>query len=425
MGNGDGISNAAAWKSDVSIISGLAKQYAEIAAHPVMQERKRRMTENNDLSAGRPPVLLHELPWHELNFEGKLTLTCVNEFAQGIEQRLRRTIYQWEYFPGDMYVEPVYTIGKAYESSGNGVDVAENARYTDKHNNIYSHEYIDQLADEKALEKLKMPIVTAYPERDRENAALASELLGSAVGVELRGYDIYLAPWDRIASLRVVTPILIDLHDRPEHLHSIMRAFTDAAISEYEQMERLGLLEYRNPYLHCTPEFTDSIPAADHIEGTPPGLSDVWCRTMAQMFSEVSPKMHLEFDILYGKQLADRCALTYYGCCEPLHDRIDVLKENFKNLRKIGVTPWADEECCAEQIGRDFVYARKPNPAFVAIKSDPEVIRKETEKTIKICVKYCCPYELVLKDISTVSYKPENLVVWAKTVMDTLDDYYI
>jgi hypothetical protein len=145
---------------------------------------------------------------------------------------------------------------------------------------------------------------------------------------------------------------------------------------------------------------------------------------MAQMFSDISPEMHEEFDLQYGKRLGDRCALTYYGCCEPLQGKIQVIKKNFKNLRKIGVTPWANEESSAEQIGRDFVYARKANPAFVAIAADPDVIRAETAKTAETCLKYGCPYEIVLKDISTVSYRPENLTIWAKTVAETLDKYY-
>ena len=79
---------------------------------------------------------------------------------------------------------------------------------------------------------------------------------------------------------------------------------------------------------------------------------------------------------------------------------------------------------CAEQIGGDYVLARKPNPANVAIHTDAEVIRKETEETVKACIKYGCPYELVLKDISTVSNRPENLIIWANTVSDVLDKYY-
>ena len=88
------------------------------------------------------------------------------------------------------------------------------------------------------------------------------------------------------------------------------------------------------------------------------------------------------------------------------------------------MSPWADVESCAEQLGPDFVYARKPNPAHVAIRTDPDVIRREIEQTVKACQRYGCPCEFVLKDISTVSHHPENLIVWADTVSEVLDRYY-
>ena len=144
---------------------------------------------------------------------------------------------------------------------------------------------------------------------------------------------------------------------------------------------------------------------------------------MAQMFNMVSPEVHDEFDIQYSLPLASRCAYTYYGCCEPLHDRIDKL-EQYPNLRKIGVSPWSDIQQSAEMIGGKYVFSRKPNPANVADVIDPEVVRRETIETVEACQKYGCPLDITLKDISTVGYRPENLMVWAKTVSDVLDKYY-
>ena len=416
--------SAGSWKRDADILRPLAKKCAEIASLPLMRERRRRMTENNDLAAGRPPVLIFELPWHELNADGKLDLICENGFARQLEWHLRSTLFQWEHFPGDMYVEPAYAIEKAISWTGFGLNVIEEARHTDENGGIYSHYYADQLANEGDVEKIKSPVITAFPEKDAENVALASELLGGALGVELRGYNLTFNPWDLITEYRGVTPVFVDLCDRPGHMHAIMDALTNASIASAEQMERLGLLECRNPYLHCTPSFTKAVPARPLGEGAPPRFSDIWLRATAQIFAEVSPAMHEEFDVQYCKRLADRCALTYYGCCEPLHNKIEMLKKNLGNLRKIGVTPWADEERCAEQIGCGYVFAKKPNPAHVAIKADPDVIRAETVKTIELCHKYGCPYEFALKDISTVSYKLENLSVWDKTVRETLDAYY-
>ena len=78
----------------------------------------------------------------------------------------------------------------------------------------------------------------------------------------------------------------------------------------------------------------------------------------------------------------------------------------------------------AERLGGNYVYSRKPNPAHVAITTDPDVVRRETETTVKLCQKYGCPADIVLKDISTVSHRPENLIVWSNIVSDVLDKYY-
>ena len=53
-----------------------------------------------------------------------------------------------------------------------------------------------------------------------------------------------------------------------------------------------------------------------------------------------------------------------------------------------------------------------------------DAVRKEIRETMDAVMKYNCPTEFVLKDISTVSGRPQNLIVWAQTVSDVLDKYY-
>jgi len=52
------------------------------------------------------------------------------------------------------------------------------------------------------------------------------------------------------------------------------------------------------------------------------------------------------------------------------------------------------------------------------------VIRKEIGETARLCLRYGCPVDITLKDISTVGYHPENLIVWAKTASEVLGEYY-
>lgn len=225
----------------------------------------------------------------------------------------------------------------------------------------------------------------------------------------------YVAPWDILSRLRGVEPILIDMYDRPEYLHKLMEHMVMEFSTRMDFVEQNMPVDRDVANLHCTPAYVSGL-AED-------GLKATWYRGMAQMFSTISPAMFREFELDYIKPLAERFAYTYYGCCEPLDNKIEMLK-SIKNLRKLGVSPWANVEVCAEQIGKDYVLARKPNPANVAIATDPDVIRRETEETVRASIKYGCPCELVLKDISTVSGKPQNLIVWADTVKEVLDKYY-
>lgn len=100
------------------------------------------------------------------------------------------------------------------------------------------------------------------------------------------------------------------------------------------------------------------------------------------------------------------------------------LVKTIPNLRKIGVPCRANTEVNAEQIGKDYVYSHKPNPAHVSGTFEAEPIRAEIEDVIKVCRKHGCAYEFVLKDISTVGYKPLNLINWVNTVMETVDRFY-
>ncbi len=407
-------------QKDIKIIRDLCKRYMEIAVSDRHVKMRQRFLDTNNLKVVRPPLLIDEIPWQQMNYAHSLDCFCEDAGLRGMEYGLRVALFREKYFKCDNFIEPCWVVRKAFTSTGNGLDrlVKENVR-PGLHTTIQSHEYEDVLKDESALENFHLPVVTAYPEKDTETANFIREIVGDTIPVVIRGHGIYDAPWDRIARLRGVQNILYDMCDRPEYLLKIRQLYADESESLLTQMDSLGLLDNSNPDLHCTPAYVD-MPAGDHDRHR---LSGAWYRTMAQMFSTASPEDLYEYDIKFSIPIAKKCAYTYYGCCEPLHDRIDIIKK-IPNLRKIGCSPWADVEKTAEQIKGDFVLSRKPNPAFVSSAVDPEQIRKEAENTVKACLKYGCPCDITLKDISTVGDRPENLIIWSAVVSGVLDEYY-
>lgn len=402
--------------NDVRIVRELAKRYMEAVCSEKQRKANQRMKDTNDLKIVRPPVIMDEIPWYQMNIDNELTCLCQDPRIRNLESNLRIALFRIKHFRCDAILDPFLRISKAYDSTGNGLLVREDIVRTDDENHIVSHQYQDILEEEDAVAQIRVPEFTLRPDKDEEAMNFYTDLLGDAMPVYLSGCGCtYTAPWDQIARFRSVENIFFDFYDRPEHLHNIRRKFNEGIIAEIDFLEANGMFEPSCTNLHCTPGAVSGLAQS--------GTKAAWYRGMAQPLSDISPEMFEEFEIAYAKPVAERFAYTYYGCCEPLHNRMHVVKK-ISNLRKIGVSPWADEESSGEQIGKNYVYARKPNPAYVAMVTDPESVRLETEKTVKIAQKYGCPLEFVLKDISTVGHRPENLIVWANTVADVLDAYY-
>ncbi|HEY5585436.1 MAG TPA: hypothetical protein VIK78_13240 [Ruminiclostridium sp.] len=408
---------------DSKILRKLAYEYLDIAKSNNNSENIKRHTAVNDLKQIRPVVLIDELPWSEMNINNELTLQCLDPYLRDIEWFLRRNIYKKRHMPADMIVPPFIPISKVILSTGIGISVKDEILSTDKDNSIVSHKFTDILKTEEDLEKLRLPVITYDKEETLRRYNLVGEILGDILPCKLTGMEaFFIGPWDDIARYRGVTNLLIDLADRPEFMHMTVQKLIDIKMSELEQYELLDLFE-QNPYsLHCTAAQTSDLPSKN-FDGVKFTRKDVWGRGFAQIFASVSKAMHEEFDIDYMKKTVGQCGLVYYGCCEPLDKKIDIV-EKIPNLRKISITPWANVELAAEAIGRKYVLSSKPNPSAVAVSQlDKENLKKEIGKILNACKKNNCNCDIVLKDISTCCKRPENIFEWEHVVMDMVENY--
>jgi len=223
---------------------------------------------------------------------------------------------------------------------------------------------------------------------------------------------IWFAPWDQLVTWWGVEQVLTDLVDRPELVHAAMDRLVNAHLKLLEQWEQLGVLWRNDGNLRIGsggPGYCDEIGPES---GGPARAADNWGSAAAQIFSAVSPQMHEEFALRYERRWLERFALTYYGCCEPLHLKMDILR-SVGNLRKVSMSPLVDVAVAAEAVGHRYVYSAKPNPAILATdRWQPDrarsVLRELLDRTRG------CRVEIILKDISTVRYDPRRLWEWAE-----------
>ena len=82
------------------------------------------------------------------------------------------------------------------------------------------------------------------------------------------------------------------------------------------------------------------------------------------------------------------------------------------------MSPWADVEVGAAEIGPSYVFSWKPNPNVFAVDGwDPDAIERQIGHVVDVCAEVGCPLEITMKDISTVRHRPQRLWEWADIAM--------
>ena len=400
-------------KKDYEILRELAKQIAEISALPLQEEKRALWRSLNSLNPKRPMIMIDQVCWSEMNVDDELTLQCEDKFCRNFENDLRIKLYQWKHFPVDKPVEPYILLHKNIQGTHFPIDVKEIIAETDPKSSVRSHLYEDQFKTEEDLERIFIPPLVYNEEETLSRFEKTNDIFGGILEVVLQGATPVNNVWDLISSWKGVESALYDIIDRPEFIHKMVCKMTNEYHKALDNLSAKNLLGPMQFDIHCTGAYSSELPKMNNKNETPQP-KNMWTYGLAQMFSTVSPQMHDEFEIEYFKSWAARFGLVYYGCCDPLDGKIDILRK-IPNLRKISMSPWVNEARGAEALGRDFVYSRKPNPAFLAWTDfDDDIIRKDLKATIDTCKKFGCPCELILKDISTVNYRPERLWRWAE-----------
>ncbi|MGN0316079.1 MAG: hypothetical protein ACI4EG_14990 [Fusicatenibacter sp.] len=410
-------------KEEVQILRTLAENYMEIATLPVQREKMELWKAFNRHDPVRPMVLIDQLPWNELNQDGELTCLTKDPFLRGIEFQLRSTIYQWKHFPADMVVEPFLTIPFSTQNSGWGLDVEEEVAVTDQTNSVVSHAYKNQLETEEDLEKIKDMEITLNREESAEWLEAASYLFDGILPVrQAGGAFVHLGIWDVLAERMGVENIYFDLLDRPDFIHKIMEKMTHSALAGIHQMNELGLVDTSENHCHCSMIYNEE-QLPDFGAGVGSDTHHAWGFGMAQLFTSVSPEMTEEFEVPYISRLAQEYQMIYYGCCDRLDDRIEIV-QRIPHVKKLSCSPWSDREAFAEKLRKDIVMSNKPTPAFLAADSlNCGVVKADLERTCRAAKRNGIALEMILKDISTVRYEPQRLTEWERCAMKVAESF--
>ena len=411
---------------DKDILRELAGELAAIAALPVHREKAVLWQKLNDLQSVRPMVWINEVCWHEMNVGDELTLQCEHPWAREQEVELRRTLYQWRHLPGDMIVSDYLACPLAIHSSDFGIMEQVDIVKTDEESDIVSRHYHIQISDFADLDKIKMPVITHNEQATAFRFAAMKDVYAGIMPVKKLGQThIWFTPWDWLIRWWGIEEAMLDLYERPDLVNAAVGRMTDAWMAELDQFVAMNLLS-----LDCDNTrigsggygYTRELPGKDY-DSAHVKPHNMWGCSNAQIFSEVSPEMHWEFAVKHDMRWLMRWGLTYYGCCEPLHHKMEVLRR-IPNLRKISINYRCDLDRVASDIGRSYVWSYKPNPAVLAEDGwRPELARAEMVRVAEKAASTGSHVEFIMKDISTVRHHPERLWDWARIAMEVSEQF--
>ena len=414
------------WKiipSDLNILRDLAKRILEISHDPVNEERRELWYKHNSLQKTKPLVLIESgIGLNDL-VPGSVT-KCQEGWAKGLELGFLKTIYHYENVNDDFVVEPYINCNWHVGVSGYGVDIK--FEHGDSGTELSSYRWEPPIKDIKRdFDKLSPRTYSVNREATFAWKEHLEEVFKDILPVRIRGGFWWTLgmTWTAIQHIGL-EQLMLFMYDDPEGLHKFMAFLRDDHIAYAKWLEKEGLLSLNNEndYIgsgsrgHC-----HELPQPDWKEGDPVRLKDLWVLSESQETVGVGPDLFAEFIFPYQLAVTENFGLCYYGCCEPVHNRWNVLKQ-MPNLRSVSVSPWCDEEYMANVLGRNYVYSRKPNPSYISTrKFDDDVIRNDIRKTLTTAKD--CNIEIVMKDVHTLSGEPERMARWVKLTREVIDEF--
>ncbi len=400
---------------DRNVLRGLAERLARLAARPDEEAKRELWYAHNGLKTKVPLVLVDpENGWNELI--PPESITCTGEMARRWEMVLRKELFWGDRIKDDKPLEAAFDVGYTYVDSEWGMP-------EDYHGGDAGQSYtwegkIQAPAD---VSKIATPRIEIDDSTTQQTLAVAREVFGDILAVGLRGIWWWsLGMTLDLARLVGLEKMLYLMYDNPSMLHEIMGRLRDGYLAKLDFLQQNRLLSLNNHYAYVGSGgigYTRELPL--HATGDA-GVqtSDMWCLTESQETVGVSPEQFEEFVFRYQLPLQERFGLNCYGCCEPLQNRWHIVK-TIPRLRRVSVSPWADQQKMAEMLQDDYIYSRKPAPSVLAVPHiNEDAIRADIRDTLD--VTRGCVVELIMKDNHTLGHNPQNIVRWVEIAREEI-----
>jgi hypothetical protein len=413
--------------NDRQVIRQLAAQWMEFAALPVMNERKRLWKAVHDLRAERP-VILFETAWID-GYVADRELLCTDPFLRSVEMNMRVPLRQAVELGDDLVIEPYYRLGWRMQFSDYGVPVEIRSPMGKEKSIAYTFSF--PIATPDDIAKLRPRTIAVDRAKTLRMKETLEDVMGDILPVKLGNHDPFVNEFDvgeygdlgftgnfffgltwQVYRFIGNQGLLYWVYDAPEAIHKLMSYMLADRIAVFEYFEREGLLALNTDSQMAGPRsygYVSDLPAPDSKDQVT--LKDLWGWAESQEAESISPAMYKEFVLPYLAKLSERFGLVYYGCCERVDDRLEMIIDAIPNLRSVSVSGWSDFAKAAEILGKKYVYSRKPVPAHISGASPNwDLLEKDLRDTYTAARD--CNLEILFRDVYTTNGDRTRLRRW-------------
>jgi len=406
---------------DKKVLYDLACQVKEIAESDEMNRRRAAWRKMNSFKSDRPLIYVRAYALDEI-FDFS-QLKCEDPVLRDYEYQLHDAIIRSKL--GDDYiVEPWLEMNASYKlvnKSHWGVRVSMG-----EHPGAGGAAAFAPVLLNEDFSCLK----TAPYEVDEQKTALRQEKLEEAVGGAMDVFVCRQGPYKDwsgdistdLGKLRGMEQMMWDVYDNPEFFHGVLAFMRDAILKNHEEAEAAGGFSLANHQNQCMPYAEDMEDPDPFVKGV--SRKRLWRFLAAQEYTNFSPEMFWEFILQYQQPILEQFGMTAYGCCEDLTGVIPYLRR-IKNLRRIAVSPFANVEKCAEQIGKDYILSWRPDPSLMlATGLNEDCVRKYMKQHFTYFKENQNHFDITLKDVQTVAHQPENTARWVQIVREEIENFF-
>ena len=422
--------------NDKQVLREVAKRYREIADLPEMQIRKQQWKDLHDLKPQKPMMILSP-NWLD-GYMSDYELRCEDPKLRNVELKMMVSIKQFEQMGDDIVIEPYFRIGwQGKNMNVTGTDFGDiKVEMELAREGGIAHKSFFPIKTPDDVKRLSPRTFKVDREPALEMQATLEDTFGDILPVLLGNYDNFDlnigdqpfvgnmfigVTWD-VFHLIGAEAMMLWPYDCPDVLQELLAFLVDDKKRFFQYLVDEGLLVSNtdNQFIGAMSYGYVSDLPENKTENVV--LKDLWAWSESQETQMMSPDMLAEVYLPSMAELANLFGLAYYGCCERIDNKFELLTKQIHNIRCFSISGWSDVDKFTEKLGKNYVASIKPFPAYVSSPTAQwDKVKEDAKRASEAVKRNNTPAEVIFMDVYSKTVTPDRAAEWVRIWKEALE----